>query len=799
MSPTPPSRRRPARTAAAAARTASLTIDRLEPRRLFCSLGHDAAAAHVQEAFFDGAVAQSAVGPADIVWTNRGTSANDSDRFNSVFGAAAEQARGVIDTLITHFERMIGSFNYADGSSNFNLSLSMSSSGSSLGASASLTGTLNGKPKSGSVSMGRGSNGLGGGWFVDPTPNDHSEFLGTIVNAFSGNATVGGPAVGLSDFYTVAAAELTHALGLFGGSGSVPGWNSLATNTGATDTAEGGGVGTFYVFRGPSIKHLMTSNNGGSGGSSFGGAIHSAGPNGSGLSFDGDVYVGGQDIGNAIYEQSRRYIPNLAFALMFRDAYGYSTVDPAQFGTFYADLNRANGTLTVRGGQGTVNDIINVRHDPQAGTITVSVDPFTDVAGSGALPGPGNLPAWTSTFAVADVSSIVVDAAGGNDTLTIESLDADTTISIQMGSSNDVVNIGAPGGGGGSVAGILQRLTINDSLGTDTINVNDRAAADNADWAMAGDVIRRDGVDLAQVSGFEWVNFNLGGGNDTFTFAAAAALPRPFVDGGGGHDTINVNETAPTTELVVLPSDGNDDVNVNPDGGATARALFTTTGRFGALHVSPGGTATVSEGGTRTVTFAGVEIDGDGALNLNDNALVIDYTGAGNSPLAAVRSLLSAGYAGSAWNGAGGIRSGTAAATTGRGLGYAEASALFAAFPTNFAGETVDDTSVLVRYTLAGDANLDRAVGIADFSLLAAGFNAPGGWSAGNFNYDADVNLADFSLLAAAFNTALPAADGGGDAAVAGGPTIPAARAAAPFATRPIDDADGGLAADVLV
>ena len=749
----------------------------LEPRRLLCALPHDAAAPHIEELVYNGPAPESS-GPADIVWTNRGSSGNDSDRFNSVFGANADVARGVIDAVIAHFERMIGSFNYSDGSSNFNLSLSMSSSGTSLGASASLTSTLNGKPKGGSVSMGRGSNGAGGGWYIDPTPNDHSEFLGSIVNAFSGNATVGGPASGLSDFYTVAAAELTHALGLFGHSTSVPGFRNLTTNTGASDNAEGGGIGTFYVFRGPSIKHLLTSNNGGPGGSSFSGAIHSAGPNGGGFAFDGDVYVGGQDIGNAVYEQSRRYIPNLAFALMFRDAYGYSTVDPAQFGSFYAAINDTTGVVTVRGGQGTVNDSITISHDAQAGTITIAVDPAVDVAGTGALPGPGNLPAWTSTFPVADVTSIVVDAAGGNDTLTIDSLDADTTISIQMGNNNDVVNIGAPGG---SVAGILERIVLNDSFGTDTINVNDQAATSGAAWDMTNDLIRRNGSDLAQVFGFERVNFNLGAGDDSFDYTNASASLRAFVDAGAGHDTINANETAATLELTILSSAGDDDVNVNPDGVGIARVLFSASGRFGAIDIAAGGTAMVPEGGTRTVTFTAVTVSGDGVLNLNDNALIVDY--ATTTPLTSITALLTAGYAGGAWNGTGAIHSTTAGATPGTALGYAEAGSLFTVFPATFAGQQVDDSAVLVRYTLAGDANLDRAVNIGDFSLLAAAYNSPAGWSGGNFNYDADVNIADFSLLASAFNSALPAEAA---AALEAAPYI----AKAVFAVAKIEDKD---------
>lgn len=59
------------------------------------------------------------------------------------------------------------------------------------------------------------------------------------------------------------------------------------------------------------------------------------------------------------------------------------------------------------------------------------------------------------------------------------------------------------------------------------------------------------------------------------------------------------------------------------------------------------------------------------------------------------------------------------------------------------------------RVALPGDASLDDAVNIADFSILGANFNAPQplAWQDGDFNRDQAVNIADFSILAANFNT----------------------------------------------
>ncbi len=638
-------------------------------------------------------------GGADIIWTNRGLA---SDNF-AVFGANAERARQVVDAVLVAFERMIGDFNYSNGTNNFNVSIS--TGGNHNGASASLnTGTiLSGLPKSGSVTMGRGSNGAGSGWFFDPTPDDHTEFQGSIVNAFSGDAQAGSPASGLGDFYTVVAAEIAHCLGLYGS--VLPGWAARTTNTGIPDTAEAGAGntgsrGTFYVFRGDSIKHLLTSNNGGSGGSSWGSAVHAAGP-GVNVTFQGDTYHGSQDIGNAVYEFSRRYIPNRAFSLMFKDAYNYSTVDPDAYGTFYAIHDPATGNVSVRGGTGAVAD--NVSVSLSGSTLLISVDPQADVAGTGHLPGAGNLPAFVSEFDVSQVSSITVNTGEGADVIDVDALPAGVALTINAGGGNDTINVNETASGASAV--------IVSSTGSDTLNVN------------------ADGVGAASAR-----------------FDAATSLATVNLGAGG-----------------TLEGAGNLTVTsvMNWSGGAMTGTGATTYAASAALNVlgtglrgsdraiTINGAATLEAGGGLVLRAAGLAFGGSGALNLKDNALVVDYTGA--SPLADVRAAIVSGFTGGLWNGAG-INSSSAAANPSFAVGYGEASDLFTAFPATFVGQPVDDSAVLVRHTRGGDANLDGVVNLSDFIRLAASFGQTNtGWGAGNFNYDAATNLLDFNLLAANF------------------------------------------------
>jgi hypothetical protein len=249
----------------------------------------------------------------------------------------------------------------------------------------------------------------------------------------------------------------------------------------------------------------------------------------------------------------------------------------------------------------------------------------------------------------------------------------------------------------------------------------------------------------------EGITLNCASGNNTIDLRTAASCP-VTVNAANGSDTINVNETAAGGAVTIAPSSGNDAVNVNIDAAGAASAIFNATQRIGALTIGTGGTATLNAGANKVLTMSSIGITGNGALNANDNDLIVDYTGA--TPLNAIRSLLAAGYNAGSWNGAGGLNSVTALANPqhNTGLGFAEASAVFTSFPATFGGQSVDNTSILIKYTAYGDANLDGSVNLAYFNRLASSFGQSGrNWSDGDLDFDGDVDLSDFNRLASDF------------------------------------------------
>src|SRR5262249_19806855 len=140
-------------------------------------------------------------------------------------------------------------------------------------------------------------------------------------------------------------------------------------------------------------------------------------------------------------------------------------------------------------------------------------------------------------------------------------------------------------------------------------------------------------------------------------------------------------------------------------------------------------------------------------LDLNNNSLIVDYDPLDpQSPLAQIADQIKSGYASGAWTGTG-IQSSAAPIAGNTALGYAEASDVLSPTGGTFKGQTVDGTSVLVRYTLTGDADVSGTVDTIDFNRLAASFSQTGKmWSNGDFNYDGTVDTVDFNLLAANFS-----------------------------------------------
>jgi hypothetical protein len=233
--------------------------------------------------------------------------------------------------------------------------------------------------------------------------------------------------------------------------------------------------------------------------------------------------------------------------------------------------------------------------------------------------------------------------------------------------------------------------------------------------------------------------------DDALQLANTVAPPMTFT-GNGGNDSIEVQGGSAS-----FGSDLGATALVTVDAGASA--TFTTSQHLRGLNLA--GSASLSLSGNKALVLKSLSITGAGQLDLTDNDLILDYSGASQlgtwngSAYTGVTGLLASGYHDGAWNGAGIMTSAASASLT--GLGVADASdvlGLTGAQTALFSGETVDATCVLVKYTYVGDVNLDGGITGDDYSVVDGGMPSnKTGFANGDLNFDGLIGGDDYFLI----------------------------------------------------
>jgi len=199
-------------------------------------------------------------------------------------------------------------------------------------------------------------------------------------------------------------------------------------------------------------------------------------------------------------------------------------------------------------------------------------------------------------------------------------------------------------------------------------------------------------------------------------------------------------------------------VYVTVNAGATLN--LGVTQHLGSLTVN--GAANLSAGGSKVIVTNGLAVAGK--LNLNDNDLILDYAAGGADPIGAfngtsysgVQGMLASGYNFSAYDGNGIITTMPAAlaGTTGLSVGQAaDVLGITGGETALYEGQVVDSTAVIVKYSYAGDLNLDGLIDAADYGIIDNYYQFPGtsGYANGDFNLDGVIDAGDYGLIDNAF------------------------------------------------
>jgi hypothetical protein len=368
-----------------------------------------------------------------IHWTNRGSASNDSDHFNAMFGANANAARLVADAAFAAWSKVITNLNLTDGSNELDIRLTETTGEPASGGNGGVDTILNGKPKTGEINI------VGNGYYLDPTPNDSSEFEGIITNAFVGTApaTINGqpnPVASMGDYFTVVVLETAHCLG-FSKNPTLDIWTSgMLTQTGITIPAgqEESSVGlpgyplgdnTYWHFHGPHADALFNGSSQAAVDADIANAynaVHLAaakrnlGKAENTVTVDNVTITTSQESNEAVFYKGVRYLPSRLVANILGDAYGYTITDPTTFGTFYDHLD-ASGKLLIRGGANS-DDTISITRDQNA-------PDFINVSVAIGRPVPGtqmNGTIHTRFYVPNNVTSIEIDAGNGSNTINLD-------------------------------------------------------------------------------------------------------------------------------------------------------------------------------------------------------------------------------------------------------------------------------------------------------------------------------------------------------------------------------------------
>ena len=258
----------------------------------------------------------------------------------------------------------------------------------------------------------------------------------------------------------------------------------------------------------------------------------------------------------------------------------------------------------------------------------------------------------------------------------------------------------------------------------------------------------------ASIDGNSTIGILTNEGDLRFTHQATQTIGPTTVD----QFKIGAGTTLPT-------SSGNVVIDTNADVTILAPTTGHSPSHIGDLRINQGALLTLASHptnqsarvlGVGTIFMEKTNSSPEATLDLKNNAMLVDYSG--DSPVGEVRDSITFAYNGGDWEDFG-IGSSTAAAVwddTGNthktGVGYGEATDIFSSFSASWESQSVDDSTVLIKYTFYGDANLDGAVNLQDFNKLAANFGgSEKRWAQGDFNYDRNVNLQDFNRLAGNF------------------------------------------------
>jgi hypothetical protein len=171
--------------------------------------------------------------------------------------------------------------------------------------------------------------------------------------------------------------------------------------------------------------------------------------------------------------------------------------------------------------------------------------------------------------------------------------------------------------------------------------------------------------------------------------------------------------------------------------------------------------------GSHTSTVGTVVVNAGSTLDIGNNTLKIVYGSPAADPVTTITSELATAFNGGLWTGTStltGVITSSAAQTTGGpslAIGINDGNTDIGAAAPN---------TIVLKYTLLGDANLDGLVNFNDLVTVVQNFNKAGtDWATGNFLFGPSTNFNDLVAVVQNFNKVLTPAGSSGETLGGGG------------------------------
>ena len=240
------------------------------------------------------------------------------------------------------------------------------------------------------------------------------------------------------------------------------------------------------------------------------------------------------------------------------------------------------------------------------------VDVGNDVPGTGTLAGAGDLPAFVSTFPAASVTSIVIAAGDGDDTIYVHSIKSGTPVTVDGGTGNDTIVVGSTD----LDTNIKSGVSVNGDSGTDTLILNDTADNDgNDNYVIGTTTINKSGFEVFPTltyNGIDALSLQASGFNNTINVNSVPANTDLFLYGNGGNDSFNLGSG--NLDQILLGSTAtiiggagtnsaviNDSIDSGADAYTLTNAAFTKSG-IGTIEYSGISSLTINAGtGSNTI------------------------------------------------------------------------------------------------------------------------------------------------------------------------------------------------------